>query len=222
LGMVEGALVTAIKLHCPTCSGLRNCEVVASHLEPFDVLDATGTYRIVRCRGCDRVFFQQDETMTVDGKLVTLTDSTWPPEVARKRPVWIAKVYKYDPDLSRLLGSVYTALDTRLAVLAAIGCRTTFDRATHVLGASAEISFAAKLEWLENEGWIGSSEKDFLEILTEAGSAAAHRGWVPDDEQLSFMMDILEAFVYRIAVSKANADAIKPKIPVRKPKAPRK
>lgn len=213
--------MATMKLHCPTCSGPRNCEVVASHLEPFGVLDAKGIFRIVKCRGCDRVFFQQDETMPSGGEMVTLTESTWPAAVARKRPAWLVKVYKYDADLSRLLGSVYTALNNKLDVLAAIGCRTTFDRATHVLGASPEMTFAAKLEWLETKGWIGSSEKEFLEILIEAGSAAAHRGWVPDEDQLNFMMDILEAFVHRIAVSRPHADAIKPKIPLRKPKAPR-
>lgn len=210
--------MATIKLDCPSCNGPRNCDVIALHVEDYGVLDATGQFRIVKCRGCDRVFFEYDDVMNSKGEPTLMTLNIWPPLTVRQRPKWLYEVYNYDHSLSSLMGSVYVALDNKLSVLAAIGCRTTFDRATHVLGASPELTFVSKLKWLSDKGWIGVSEKEFLEILTDAGNAAAHRGWEPTEEQLSFMLDILEAFVHRIVVVRPAADQMRAAIPARKPK----
>jgi len=50
---------------------------------------------------------------------------------------------------------------------------------------------------LVNMGRVGVSERQHLEVLTEAGSAAAHRGWRPEIEELNTLMTILEQFLYR-------------------------
>ena len=53
--------------------------------------------------------------------------------------------------------------------------RTAFDRASELLGVNPAKTFAEKLTDLVSRGHIGSSEKDTLDTLTDAGSAAAHR-----------------------------------------------
>jgi Domain of unknown function (DUF4145) len=62
-------------------------------------------------------------------------------------------------------------------VLAAIGLRTAFDRASELLGIDPNKTFAGKLSQLVVDGHIGSTEKASLDVLTDAGGAAAHRGW---------------------------------------------
>jgi hypothetical protein len=86
--------------------------------------------------------------------------------------------------LEDLLTSVYTALDNDLRVLAAIGLRTAFDRASELLSVDPEKTFADKLSQLMANGDIGSTEKESLDVLTDAGGAAAHRGWKPNPKQL--------------------------------------
>ena len=64
-------------------------------------------------------------------------------------------------------------LNNDLRVLSAIGIRMAFDRASGVYPAKR---FAKKLLELVERGEIGVSEKYTLDILTDAGSAAAHEG----------------------------------------------
>ena len=45
--------------------------------------------------------------------------------------------------------------------------------------------------------YISEMEKDILEAMTDAGSAAAHRGYAPSNKQLSSIMDILENYLHR-------------------------
>jgi len=64
----------------------------------------------------------------------------------------------------------------------------------------------------------GLLEKECLEALTDAGSAAAHRGWEPDLEQIAYLVSIMENFVRRILL-KDEANKLKKAVPP--PRAPR-
>jgi hypothetical protein len=67
---------------------------------------------------------------------------------------------------------------------------------------------------LYQEGRIGADDKEYLEVLTDAGSAAAHRGWEPDVEQLRVLTSIMEHFVSRF-ILKDEAGRLKGAIPPR-------
>ena len=92
---------------------------------------------------------------------------------------------------------MYTALSNNLGVLAAIGVRTVFDRASELLGIDPEKPFQQKLDDLKDGDHITDREVEILAALIDAGSAAAHRGWQPKPKQLDAMMTILEAFLLR-------------------------
>ena len=91
--------------------------------------------------------------------------------------------------------------------------RTSFDRASELLGIDPANTFAEKLNELTKSGRIGTTERDNLDALTDAGSAAAHRGWRPTLRQLDTMMSILEAFLYRTFVLEEEVKRLKPAIP---------
>jgi hypothetical protein len=82
-------------------------------------------------------------------------------------------------------------------------------------GAGQRLTFKEKLDLLQNKGHISLSERTNLDILTDAGGAAAHRGWKPSTEQLDTVMAIVETFIHRKFVLDAEAKRLKAQIPRR-------
>jgi hypothetical protein len=219
------------KGHCPQCGPDRFADVVGYH-RAHDEDDRSGVwvatdYRIMRCRGCEAVYFQTDEVFSEDvdsgedpntGEYVDYTPhkiTHWPAPSKRAQPDWASKLHVLDPDLAALFDDIYVALDNDLRVLAAIGIRTAFDRASELLGVDSGQGFAQKLKELVQLGKIGADERDTLDVLTNAGSAAAHRGWRPEPQELDTMMSIIEAFLYRTFILDRAAKSLKQSVPVR-------
>jgi hypothetical protein len=227
--------VEAVKGHCPKCGPDRRADVVASHEESWENDDAAiwaiDTYNILRCRGCETVYVQRQHMFSEDWDYETnpetghaetvLTPKVtyWPAPARRNRPDWLGKLE--DSTLRGLLEEVYGALDADHRVLAAIGARTALDRAMVFKGATDAFGFAEKLDELKSSGIISQHEQDILIVLTDAGGAAAHRGWQPDAEKLSTIMDGAEAFIHRALVMSAAVAAMKEQVPKR-PKRPNK
>ena len=222
-----------IRGDCPTCAASRQCDVVAQHVVDLDHEDGVWTkteYRILQCRGCEAVFFQSDfmcsecieDRENPVGEIEPYFPREirqWPAKSTRKPPEWADELSLIDPDLKRLFTDIYTALDNDLGVLAAIGIRTVFDRASELLAVDPAKTFGEKLSDLLTGGKIGSNEKDILTMLADAGSAAAHRGWRPSTSELAIMAGIVENFLYRAFVIPAEARKLENSIP---PKPARK
>lgn len=182
---------------------------------------------ILECCGCECVYFRRDfwfsEWETLAEHPVTgeprleggIKTTYWPSPVQRKQPDWAAKVEGADPDLGRLLGEMYAALNTDLRVLAAIGARTAFDRSSELLGVDTSLPFRQKLEELVRLGKVGTDEQETIRILVDAGSAAAHRGWRPTAEELNTMMDVIEAFLYRSFIVGDGIKKLKVSVPAK-------
>jgi hypothetical protein len=172
---------------------------------------------MLECGGCKTVFFQEEymcsEDVGPDGleKLVTY----YPAPAKRKRPEWFS-LLDLEAGLYRLLTETYNALDVDARVLSAMGARTIFDRASELLRIDSALTFKEKLDQLQNKGHISASERAQLDILTHAGSAAAHRGWKPTADQLNTVMSIVETFVHRKFVLESEAKRLKAQIPRRK------
>jgi hypothetical protein len=96
-----------------------------------------------------------------------------------------------------------------------LGCELCLIGLSEKLGVDAALGFAEKLDLLLKMGKIGQSEKGTLEVLTDAGGAAAHRGWKPDIKQLDTLMTIGEQFLYRTIILEDKAKVLKSKIPPR-------
>jgi hypothetical protein len=132
--------------------------------------------------------------------------------------VWVEKIEQADPNLGGLLGEMYTALNQDLRVLAAIGARTAFDRASELLGVDASLSFERKLENLVELGKMGAAEQETMRVLVDAGGAAAHRGWRPEAAELNTMMDVIEAFLYRSLMLGDRIEILKTSVPAKPPR----
>lgn len=217
-----------MKAHCPKCNDERNTEIVCEHIEKWedDVHPLFGwdKYLILKCRGCDRIFFRHEEFFSenmeygydAEGKTLCIEKPIieyWPALSKRVMPDWLEEYFILDPELNLLLREVYTGLNNDLRTLAAIGIRTVFDKAVELLGVPETFTFQAKLDELVLRHLIGAGEKETLKILTDAGSAAAHRGWKPTGKDLNTLMAIIEQFVYRAFILQLEARQMKTKIP---------
>lgn len=192
----------------------------------------TDTYRTLLCSGCRNYYFQIDKTFSewdyVDHyanggpRQISPHDyEFFPTPPRRSRPSWLSKLQETDETLASLFQELYSALDQQLLVLAAIGIRTVVDRTTEYLGIDPAEGFDEKLGELEKQGFVGSSERLLLGILTNAGGAAAHRGWKPTELEVFNLTDVLETFVYRALFLRHEVQEMENKTP-QKPKRRRK
>ena len=220
-----------IRGHCPRCGAATKADIVSYYEHRWDHEEwpmwSIDTYRILRCRGCETVYFQH-ENLFSENESVELNPETgeleptieprvtyWPAPATRTPPEWHHNIK--DETLRYLLDEVYKALNSDIRALAAMGARAIIDRATELCGAKPADGFAAKLGALRAKGVISQQEEDILLIMTDAGSAASHRGWRPEPDVIGTILNAVEAFLYRAFILEEAAAQIKKRIPI-KPK----
>ena len=115
---------------------------------------------------------------------------------------------------------MYGCLNANLSIPAAIAIRTTFDRAAEILNIDSSLTFNQKLNALVDCGRISEGERDLLEVMIDAGSAAAHRGWKPKPDELETQVTLLENFLHRTFVLGEAARNLKGAIPSRPSRPP--
>jgi hypothetical protein len=221
--------------HCPDCESER-ADVVAQHREDYDDGNVNGAifYQILECRGCGKHYFkstssnsedvhnfENQETGAYESEYFE-TIHYWPPAAKRRSPEWANEIGFEDRVLGSLFDDVYTALSNNLGVLAAIGMRTVFDRASELLGIDPDKNFQEKLKDLKDRDHITEKERLVLSVLIDAGSAAAHRGWQPKPKQLDAMMTILEAFLHRAFLLEDIGAELGKGVPKKKPRVAKK
>ncbi|MCE8025833.1 DUF4145 domain-containing protein [Billgrantia aerodenitrificans] len=217
---------------CPKCLGYRKCDVVAVHSKEWS--DEGGSiwggnvFRIVECRGCETAFFQSTEycseysntwyderTGEVEGDDGDI-ETTWPITEKLPRPEWHKQLIRIDARLDEIVTEVRVAIDNNLNILAGTGIRTAFDYAAELIGVDANLSFRKKIQTLLGRRKISLEEHDALLALTDAGSAAAHRGWKPSFIELKGLAEILDAFLYRAFIVERTTRSLKKTIPSRR------
>lgn len=221
--------------HCPQCGPDRYCDIVAKFRFRYND-DEHGMWgqddhRILRCRGCETIFYQKSSVFSEDLDYFTnpVTGEQevrpierifhYPEPVRYQKPHWadtLGSLMFTDRELMDLLDDVYGALNADLRVPAAIAIRTTFEAASTRVGIDPNQTFKEKLKELQSNGQIGPEEHKTLSVLIDAGNAAAHRGWKPTPAELKLLICILESFVHRILILPTEADDVRQRIPQRK------
>lgn len=220
--------------HCSTCGEDRWADVLKHHHERHSddeamVYGDTHSF-ILKCRGCDEVYFQETNTFSEDVQHWQDSSGGWheefieriehfPPRHRRETPSWTVRVSIFDRVLGALLEDVYGALNANLTVPAAVAMRTALDRFSEALGVDPAKTFSDKLKTLETDGRISRDEAASLAALVDAGSAAVHRGWRPSPSELETMILIIENLFHRSIVLGKAASALAAAVP---PKPSRK
>jgi hypothetical protein len=227
------------KAHCPTCDGERICQIHGTIYKGWDWEDRAHGHSVnggvdhslLECRGCETVFY---ETLSWNSEDIDhFYDAmgqeqyehprdvqTYPKPETKTKPVWFDSIQKADPQLHNILRQMYLAHDNQAHILTAVGLRTALDRATEVIGIDPAKTFDEKLDELLTGGWIGQTERDILGVVTEAGNAAAHRGWEPDSQEISELLSSLEVFLHRAFIVGQKALSIKSSIPAKPRRLP--
>lgn len=199
--------------HCPKCGEGAYADVVQCFINDWNDHESgvwgIDKYRILRCGGCKAIYFQEERVFSEDVEhrwtpetgeweaYIPPKIAYWPQPEKQKPPSWVPLFLGIDEELCNLITEIYLAHDCNLRVTTAIALRTVFDKTAQILGADASQGFAQKINHLATIGKVNESERAALTALTNAGSAAAHRGWKPDDHDLLFMIKIMEDFLWR-------------------------
>jgi hypothetical protein len=76
-------------------------------------------------------------------------------------------------------------------------------------------TFANKLKKLEEQGFVSRKNSEVLDAALDAGSAAAHRGYIPKTTVLYAVMDIVENLLQALYVLDTGVLEIKKSTPAR-------
>lgn len=231
-------MTEVFRAHCPRCNGERKCIIHGKFDQPWSVADARNymegqiDHKLLQCAGCETVFYHQsswnseewdNDYHPITGEEIITnprTIETYPsPEKKSHKPDWIWEIAKTDPPLHSILYEVYQAYEAGSFILASVGLRTAFDRTTEFLKIDSNLSFENKLIELTREGYIGETEANTLAVVTNAGNAAAHRGWAPDPKAFKILIATLEQYIYRVVVTGRAALDLTGDIPARPPRA---
>lgn len=216
-----------IKAHCNTCGGNRSAFKRAGHTVKGNEEEVSwsDTYDVLECCGCSSLSVRHTswcsewdqldaDPFTAKPRVIPGVRVTcWPPQTKRKKPDWAERID--DEVLRCAIDEVYQALNHGMIVLASIGTRMLLDRAMFLRIGDPRGGFGGKLDLMTAKGHIGKDEKETLKAITDAGSAAAHRGYAPSPEQLETIVEITENFLHREFVLKTAAGDIRTTTPPR-------
>jgi len=191
------------ELFCNKCGKKTNHEILCSVSK--DGADGevswSTEYGTLECGGCGeitfrkRYYFSEWDERAVGGK-DNVEETLFPPRLFRQRPIWIGDLPE---PLRSVLDEVYIALQNHMRSLSTAGIRTVLD-AILVDKVGDKGTFADKLKVFEQRSFVDETEYERLTIALETGHAAVHRGFVPDEDDLIVVMDILEPLIEKLYV----------------------
>lgn len=222
------------RAYCPHCDGERSCIIRGEFDQPWSIHDEQNhvegqiDHKLIQCAGCELVFYYMSSWDDEDwpeqqnghaGINYPRTIKTYPSRKEKShRPEWVWSVGQIDPQLYKILDEIYKAFEAKSYILAAVGLRTAFDLTITYLKIDPGHTLEQKVKELLENGFIGRVEAETLAVVTNAGSAAAHQGWSPDQKTLKILITTLEQFVYRVVVTGNAALSLNSRIPARQPR----
>lgn len=216
--------VVNVKAHCNSCLKETKHVLVAEKKTSWSDEEWAGemhgddSYQIVECCGCGTVGFRRVSTGTqiLDEEGNFSEEVTYfPAAVSRRKPEWLGDwSFRVDEDIESLLNEIYVAIHEDLRVIAGNGIRTVLDMVmTNKIGDLG--GFPAKLSAIESAGLISTSNKEFLKVTIDAGSASAHRAFKPTQQDLNLLLDIAENLISAIYILPDQVKALSKKVPPR-------
>ena len=201
-----------LKTHCNSCGRVTNHALIKEDQERGDDEESgfwyINTAQMLKCRGCDEVvlrriyhFSENDESEV----------EYFPGPISRRFPHWR---YELPVESRLMMEEVYKALQADSNRLAMMGTRTLIDIVIrHKVGEHDH--FNEGLKALRKKGFVSPQNIQFLTAALDAGSAAAHRGYVGNTEEVNAVMDIVENLLQSVYVLEDLAEQLEESTPPR-------
>ncbi len=154
-----------------------------------DIVIAGGKgYWLYECDGCHHVQLGRSPWCSEEDPQVWTKTIQWLPRRAvREPPTWLEELPE---EYRAVLTETYAAINTGLLSLPMMGVRTAI--ALFIRLNVGDSNFRTGLKRLKQNGMLSEKQFENLDPVVDAGSAAAHRGFVPTEDQLMTAVDVLE------------------------------
>ena len=208
------------KAHCNRCGGDRNHKVLHSTITSWED-DESGIggkdeYETLTCLGCDSVMLRHSSWFSEDPDPYP-SIGYFPPPIFRPEPEWFSELFTgigKDRFVKKLLKEIYVALQNNLPSLAAMGVRSLIEKIM-ISKSGDHGSFARNLKSFEELGYVSRIERERLETILEAGSAAIHRDFSPETSDVITLVDITEHIVQSVYLHDPKIAALRKRVPPR-------
>lgn len=112
-----------------------------------------------------------------------------------------------------LMTEIYLAVEHRLYSLAAMGIRATLE--VVMKEKIGDRPFKVLVNEFQKAGYLSTRQALNLDVMIEAGHAAVHRGWKPDEEDISTLLNITETLIEIIYLHEDRAKNLDKRVPRR-------
>ncbi len=214
------------RIHCNGCGQRTKHLCVHEHsIEGQDPEEGipgvwwTTSYTLFECGGCESITLRETFVHSEhDPEHWPCPDPVYyPPRVSRQSPEWLWKLE--DDEVAGMLQEVYAALHADSRRLALMGCRAILDRFMEEQVGDLG-GFKEKLNELAKKRLISDPDLEMLDAAIEAGSAAAHRGYQPNQKVLDVVVNIVEHLLYS-SLLRLEKETVKASTPRRGAKGPK-
>lgn len=128
-----------------------------------------------------------------------------------ERAHWVASLPVV---LRTLFQEIYDSIDAGQSILPIMGLRTIIELTLNELGGDLG-NFQVKLDKLVETKRITESKRQVLQDLLEVGHASAHRGHVPNREEVWATLECVETVVHDLLVLEQKARRLRESAPMR-------
>ena len=212
-----------VKAHCNSCLKETNHVLVAEKKvvweDEDDGSDGELRYEIVSCCGCDSVGFRRVTTdcfhLNKQGDPREKIEY-FPSAISRRKPEWLSGSFWVEHgEIESLLNEIYVAIHEDLRVPR--GDRNSHGhRHGNNRKGRRPRQLPVKTVRHRKSGFISPSNREFLEVTIDAGSASAHRGFKPSQKDLNLLLDITENLISSIYILPGEVKALSQKVPPRR------
>lgn len=217
---------------CNTCGRDNEHHIVLSHQDDWSeviavheaagpvTIDGSEIREVLQCCGCrGTAYFHTSyfsEYTDFDGRPIPKI-RRFPPKQERKFPEWISSesYLKEGHFVNRLLQEVYSAISTDSFAVAAMGVRALIElMMVEMVGDQRTIG--KNISKFEQEGYVGSKQRKILFDTIEFGSAAIHRDFAPNKNEVLTALDIAETIAKQIYAHSGDSAKLGKRAPKRR------
>jgi Domain of unknown function (DUF4145) len=192
IGPESSQIIYCNRCHSETLHALcGECKKKSSFLDDYSQVEVyfAETYSLFQCQVCGQGRLQvvNWNSENGDGPLIF-----HPAPECRRPPEWLMEI---EGPQRAILSEVYFALNAGMYSIALMGVRSVLD--VWVSEQTSGKTFSLKLDELVKLGILSVQQVELLKSVFDAGSAAAHRGYVPSFQDAISATEALENLLHQ-------------------------